>query len=393
MSYSDVARAAHVYARASAYTANREMLHKKYPVPADAADLIQLPPASHGSARHTATLHFYFYRDASALGTKAGRTPLSVAGPGCSGSLLALADKGQYRAVASAALGAEAILDWPFTDWRPSVPRTASLRAEPLPGSLAATRVRVKRKRATGTGPDTGTPAAAAGGASGDPSGRARTGVKKRRAAKKGKRPRTAKTHKPASSGREGGVRPRPCCLCCGPEETIYHLALECPHADMLALRREMWSGVSETIKSTWEAGAAIIEERAETPSYGTLDAQGYTVPFAAGACLGLALACPSFRESDGGKFLAYWTLMATTWPRHPCAAQPDVSFAVPALIGAMFDALSVRQGVLRRMAVTWLTWSDSHINRLARSFRAAKLALPAPIAAGGAAPPAPPSQ
>jgi hypothetical protein len=115
MSYSDVARAAHVYARASAYTSNREVLHKKYPVPAEAADLIQLPPASHGSARHTATLHFYFYRDASALGTKAGRTPLSVAGPGCSGSLLALADKGQYRAVASAALGAEAILDWPFT--------------------------------------------------------------------------------------------------------------------------------------------------------------------------------------------------------------------------------------------------------------------------------------
>ena len=161
----------------------------------------------------------------------------------------------------------------------------------------------------------------------------------------------------------------------------------------MLALRHEMWSGISETTKATWEMGAAIIEERAETPAYGTLDTHGYTVPLAAGACMGLALACPLFRESDGGKFLAYWTLMATTWPRHPCAVQPDVSFAVPALIGAMFDALSVRQGVLRRMAVTWLTWSDSHINRLARAFRAAKLALPAPLAAGGAAPPAPPGQ
>ena len=155
------------------------------------------------------------YRDASALGTKAGRTPLSVAGPGCSGSLLALADKGQYRAVASAALGAEAILDWPFTDWRPSVLRTA--RAVPLQGSLGATRVRVKRR---GTGPGTATPAATAG-TGVDASGEAkkRTKAKKRRVAKKGKRPRKAKTYKPASTGREGGIRPRLCCLCGGAED------------------------------------------------------------------------------------------------------------------------------------------------------------------------------
>jgi len=188
-------------------------------------------------------------------------------------------------------------------------------------------------------------------------------------------------------SGREVGIRPRPCCLCGGPEETIYHLALECPHADMLALRTSMWIGMSETVKSTWESGAAIIEERAETPSYGTLDTQGYAVPPAAGALLGLCLACPAFRASEGGKFLAYWTLMATTWPCHPCAAQPDSSYSVPALLGAMFDALSVRQGVLRRLAVTWLTWSNSHLHLLARAYRALKSALPAPLAAGDAPP------
>lgn len=41
-------------------------------------------------------------------------------------------------------------------------------------------------------------------------------------------------------------------------------------------------------------------------------------------------------------------------------------------LMGELFDALTVRQGVLRELAVRWLKWSDSHIHRLARAWRQA---------------------
>ena len=63
-------------------------------------------------------------------------------------------------------------------------------------------------------------------------------------------------------------------------------------------------------------------------------------------------------------------TLLATPWGRRACAAaaRRNESFnGPPTLMGELFDALTVRQGVLRELAARWLTWSNGHIHKIAR--------------------------
>ena len=174
--------------------------------------------------------------------------------------------------------------------------------------------------------------------------------------------------------GRESGVRRLPCKLCGGNAVTLYHLAIECRHREMVSARAAMWEGVQHLTTSTWEDGVAIIEGRAK-PTFRTLDTRGWHPPPGAMERIASTLSRRHFRESDGGKFLAYWTLMAVPWGRFACAAASRrcASFAgPPTLMGELFDALTVRQGVLRELAVRWLKWSDSHIHRLARAWRQA---------------------
>ena len=52
-----------------------------------------LPPPSRGPAAYTAALNFRMTSHIVELGEKCWKTPVSISGPGCSGSLLALADK------------------------------------------------------------------------------------------------------------------------------------------------------------------------------------------------------------------------------------------------------------------------------------------------------------
>jgi len=293
ISHADSARAAHVWARSIAYNASRRRMHAAYPPPADDANLIILPPPSHGSKRHVASLYMHMKPTAAELGTRAGCTPLSVGGPGCSASLVAIARTGQYRAVVRAQLGAEALLDWPFTRWR----------------------------------------------------------------------------EQGQASGHEQGVSKLSCKLCGSESVTLYHLAIECRHREMVAMRRSMWTGIQELTMATWEAGVAIVECRGK-PTYRTLDARGWRPPKKATLHLSEALGESSFQESEGGKFLAYWTLLATPWGRRACAAaaRRNESFnGPPTLMGELFDALTVRQGVLRELAARWLTWSNGHIHKIAR--------------------------
>ena len=297
-SHADAARSAHVWARSVAYNTARRHLHEDYPPPADDADLVNLPPCAHGTKAHMASLYMRMRPTAADLGARAGCTPLSIGGPGCSGSLIALAGTGQYRAVVSAQMGAEALLDWPFTRWR----------------------------------------------------------------------------EQGEACGRESGVRRLPCKLCGGSSVTLYHLAIECRHREMVSARAAMWEGIQHLTTSTWEDGVAIIEERAK-PTFHTLDTRGWHPPPGGTERIASTLSRRHFRESDGGKFLAYWTLMAVPWGRFACAAASRrcASFAgPPTLMGELFDALTVRQGVLREMAVRWLKWSDSHIHRLAHAWRQA---------------------
>ena len=77
---------------------------------------ITLPPPSRGSAIHTAALHFGHHAATAALGARQGSTPISISGPGCSGSLLAHSDTRKYPAVMSAQLGDEALATPPFAN-------------------------------------------------------------------------------------------------------------------------------------------------------------------------------------------------------------------------------------------------------------------------------------
>ena len=116
--YSDIARSAHVFGRSVSYGRTRLLLQTAYPPPADTSELLDLPPRAAGSAAHTSSLRFHMFPEPHALGVRAGFTPVSIGGPGCSGSLLAAASMGRYPAVAAAALGATALLDRPFAPWR-----------------------------------------------------------------------------------------------------------------------------------------------------------------------------------------------------------------------------------------------------------------------------------
>ena len=116
--YSDIARSAHVFGRSVSYGQARRSLQTAYPPPADDSELLRLPPRAAGSTVHTAALRFHMFPEAHALGVRAGFTPVSIGGPGCSGSLLAAASSGRYPAVAAAALGATAIHEAPFAPWR-----------------------------------------------------------------------------------------------------------------------------------------------------------------------------------------------------------------------------------------------------------------------------------
>ena len=119
-SYVDVARVASVYARQLSYLTLQRAVRRAAPsTPA----VITLPPASHGSLQHIAALRFGFPATAATLGQRHATTPLSVGGPGCLGSPLALVERGRFPALTSALLGDEALHRWPFVDAPPGARR------------------------------------------------------------------------------------------------------------------------------------------------------------------------------------------------------------------------------------------------------------------------------
>jgi hypothetical protein len=67
----------------------------------------------------------------------------------------------------------------------------------------------------------------------------------------------------------------------------------------------------------------------------------------------------------DGHRFIVYWLIMGATWPRYVTAARP-AEFAIAAALGALFDGLNVRPGLLRGMVNDWLTWSETLLRLVA---------------------------
>ena len=114
--YGDIPRVAHVLGCAVSYAETRNGARARGDVP---PPTIALPVNSRGSANNTAALRFGFAARPEALGTRYGHTPVSIGGPGCSGSLIAIADDALYPGVSSIVLGDEALARPPFVPARP----------------------------------------------------------------------------------------------------------------------------------------------------------------------------------------------------------------------------------------------------------------------------------
>jgi hypothetical protein len=119
-SYPEIAASAFVFGRSVSWNELRRDVRRHHPedkriIPQGDNDAASLPPTSRGSRNHWGWLVSFMWQTASSLG-RAKTTPLSAVGPGCSGSLLALADGGRYKAVAMMMCGDEALACEPFAD-------------------------------------------------------------------------------------------------------------------------------------------------------------------------------------------------------------------------------------------------------------------------------------
>ena len=112
-SYSDIARVAHILGRSVSYIEIRTLALKGARGAAPPVT-ISLPPNGHGSLNNVLALRFGFAVSPMSLGLHHGRTPASVGGPGCNGSLIAIADDRQYPAASRVVLGDEALSLPPF---------------------------------------------------------------------------------------------------------------------------------------------------------------------------------------------------------------------------------------------------------------------------------------
>ena len=267
--YADISAAALATGRSVSYTEMQRRAHAAGDTP---PPYIALPPATHGSRRNALALRFGFATPAHALGT-ARHTPVSLGGPGCSGSLLALADDRRYLTVASFMLGDEALHRPPFA-------------LEPTPYAARFAR--------------------------------------------------------------------HTCRACGAPEESLWHVVTECPA--FTTWRANCQKSLQDLCTDLWNDGCAILAH-AGRPTPATPEALSDFISD------GIATA-------HERAFLLYWTLSATPWPASAAHTPPgNPSFPIVESLGALFDALSVRPGLLRSWASLWLSWSHTHICLLAHIF------------------------
>ncbi len=105
-----------MYGKDLSYLEVQRLMWKQHPPPLAQGVATALPPPSRGSAVHTAALHFHMVSPPWVLGQQHGTMPVSISGPGCSGSLVALADQRVFPSVAAAQLGSEALHLPPFAE-------------------------------------------------------------------------------------------------------------------------------------------------------------------------------------------------------------------------------------------------------------------------------------
>ena len=274
----DIPRVCHVYGRSVSYCEVKRLSDKATGAVSAVAGApllpsFQLPPPSRGSAVHDRTLRFDYWAPSAVLGQFHGHTPISISGPCCSGSLLALADKGRFRAVESTQLGSEALHDWPFTQ---------PPQFQPAPGCSKA---------------------------------QAKAAAKQFYTAVESEVPCKARL---ASTS----------CTPCGlSEQSYFHLACECHHPAMWHCRRETQQSAASLLRHLWRAGTALLEAE----GIDTLWFEKQPI----GALQPLLSAGPDVSDHDG-QAITYWMLMATPWPEAAASSQMPLAAALGALFDSL---------------------------------------------------------
>ena len=313
--YSDISRAAHAHGRSVGYLVIRNQLRKAYPPPAgDPSIDAALPPPSRGSSRHFASLTFHMWAEPRELGVAYGHTPLSLHGPGCSGSLLGLSRAARYPGLSSLNLGTEALSRWPFdtSGWRPVQPGDDDYAGpEPLQSPPAG------QTDATSRAPF---------------------------------RERFLLRH----------------CTLCPPtsaatELSPYHLACECLHPALVTYRRQLLQSVPGLVSSICGSiRDALMRAEIDAPCLsGTQIAALETLA---------RYTMPTALAETEQRFICYWLLNGYTWPA--CIAADHQPAA--AALGMLFDATNATHRWLRPLADHWLSWCESSITDLARCWRQA---------------------
>ena len=271
--YWDIPRSAHVWGRSVAYVRVAAALHKKYPPPAaplTAADR----PAHTGPLAYFSSLHFGLTAPAAALGTSHGHTALSCIGPGCSGSLLAIADEGRYPSVASATLGPGTLQRPPFVDKL----RSQAAGDEPLPAEDVGEALDAHE------------------------AGRA------------------------APAAAPWAAYDVPCELCGGAKRDLYHAALECPAQELRSAQAALADDVPAMCASLLgDLRDAMLRARRPPPLLPAAEAEA------------AAAAAPAPSSDAERSFLTYRLLVTAPWPAAPArAAAYPLASAIGATLDAV---------------------------------------------------------
>ena len=149
-----------------------------------------------------------------------------------------------------------------------------------------------------------------------------------------------------------------PCCLCnSGATESLYHLIFDCTHHSMDLVRLVICATFPHLLQTVWRSGLEALSSGRSAIA---------ALPSEVQQLLDLTTGVQSLDLTrDWHRFLVYWMVTGTTWPRYVTVARP-AEFAVAAALGALFDGLNVRPGSLNQMITEWLAWSETTLRLIA---------------------------
>ena len=169
-----------------------------------------------------------------------------------------------------------------------------------------------------------------------------------------------------------------PCRLCGSVAETLYHLVSDCSHARAAAWRADTVASMRPLLRSLWTESFVALDRASMPRPY-------VSSPHAAALAAFVGGGAPAPHERS---FLLYWMLSAVPWPQFVTLAPPPaLQYPAVAALGAVFDALNVRPGLLRSWAATWLSWSEERILALAAARGGRRVAATPPRPSNAASP------